>query len=104
MKLNPSMPLPKKVNICGMWYPVVLVPDLRDTDETKLDGNINYSPCKISIERKLSDQNRWHTFIHEVVHGTMTSAKIEWAEGEEKRVDAMASQLYCTLFNTEWQK
>jgi hypothetical protein len=102
MKLNPSMPLPKKVNICGMWYPVTIVPDLKLNGE-KVDGYYTRAPGGIFIEKNLGNQERWQTFAHEVIHGWLAMLQIELKD-EERKVDAMAYQAYCTLFNTEWQK
>lgn len=105
MKLNPEMKLPDSVNICGMIYPISVISGLRSSDdaETKVDGLFSRGPASIKIEGKLEDQERWQTFLHELIHGWLIMANIELEE-EEKKVDALAYQAYCTLFNTDWKK
>lgn len=99
--IKPSMKFPKTINICGVWYKVLLVKDLRDKDDSKLDGNISYTSTTISIDKELEEQSAWQVFIHELVHGWFTVLHIE-IENSENVVDSIASQIYCTLFSSDW--
>ena len=103
VKLDPKTELPDAINICGMTYPIELIKELRADDLTKADGLFSRAPGCIKIEGNLADQERWQTFFHEVIHGWLCIAQINMKD-EEKNVDALAYQAYCTLFNTEWKK
>lgn len=101
MRISPKIQLPNDVNISGLLYEVRKVKDLKDSKNSLLDGEISYRKETISICPDLLDQTRWQVFIHELVHGWLTTAHIA-IDDEEKNVDILAYQIYNTLFSTDW--
>jgi len=74
------MTVPKTVKIMGITYEICQVDKLMDHNQVKLNGNIDYSNSKISIDSELSDQIKIVTIWHEVIHGLLSQANIEHDE------------------------
>jgi hypothetical protein len=101
MRIDPKTQLPQRVNISGLLYEVKKVKDLKNQKNEALDGEISYSREVINLNPDLLAQMRWQVFIHELVHGWVTTAHIA-LEDEENTVDILAYQIYNTLFSTDW--
>ena len=89
------MQIPSKVKIGPIIYHVEEVNGLRDGD-TKLDGHIRYSDCKILIEEELDPMVKRVVFVHEFLHGILTQASIEHTES---LIDVLAYGIVDVLDN-----
>jgi len=74
------MKLPKTVSIGGIKYSVKEIKELRDSDNSKLDGVINYNKLTISIEADMSEDMKYIILWHEVIHGILNQSDIPHKE------------------------
>ena len=71
----------KKQKICGSYYNVQYVENLRDPEDNhKLDGRITEKNHLIQIENSLDFQGKLQTILHEDIHSIVWQFEIENAE------------------------
>lgn len=89
------MRIPRKLNVCGIEYPVVQVDHIDpSTVENAEDGDVVYASFdrmgeQIEVRRDLPPQRKVIYLLHEVVHGL--AEDIELDEGD---TDLIAWRLY----------
>lgn len=52
----------------GNQWKVKIVPNLRNDDQEKLDGHCVPSERTIYLEKKLTHEEKYYTFFHELIH------------------------------------
>lgn len=57
-----------KIKIGPIKYEIVMVPDLRDSHDTKLFGQVDWIKCLIKIKPGQDPQQQRMTEWHEIVH------------------------------------
>lgn len=87
MKIN-------SLKIGPIHYKVSYVHELKRGDE-KMDGRIEHSQTKITLDADLSHQAMVQTLLHETVHAI--AAQIGRPEMRESMVDALAFGIYQVL-------
>ncbi len=78
-----------QVKIGGMVYDIRFVDDLRDANDTKLDGQYSGHKCLISLNTNLAPQSALQTLWHEIVHGIITHAGLR-DQHDESLIEAVA--------------
>jgi hypothetical protein len=61
--------IPDNVKIGHLAVPVKMVEELRDHDDEKLMGRFIGQPSKIEIDEELEEEEKFETFLHEVLEG-----------------------------------
>jgi hypothetical protein len=82
------------LKVGAIRYKVEYVHDLK-RNEQKLDGHIQHSQTKISLDAGLNHQAMVQTLLHEIVHAIAT--QIGRQEIREGVVDALAFGVYQVL-------
>lgn len=97
---------PTSVNIVGIEYQIEYVDRPSDVDIYKREslwGQIDYWTRTIRVyDNGRSTEDRWHTIIHEVLHGVVTALKIDSLHEKEDDVDLLALALTDVLFRNRW--
>ena len=97
---------PSSVIILGKRYEINYTDKPSDVDiyrRESLWGQIDYWTRTIRVyENKGSAEDRWHTIIHEVLHGIITALKLDKLKEDEDTIDLLALALVDTLFRNEW--
>lgn len=78
----------KRIRIGAIDYDVREVISLRNDDDERLDGQIDYVECVIRTVVSCSEQMRRVILWHEILHGILTQAGIE--EQPEALIDVIA--------------
>jgi len=101
---NPSRP--DSVNILGNIYQIEYHDKPSEVDIFKRDslwGQIDFWTRTIRVyDNGRSIEDRWHTIIHEVLHGIITALKLDKFKDDEDTVDLLALALVDTMFRNEW--
>lgn len=82
-----------KVNICGVTHEVVEVEDDFNADATHF-GIIEYSKCKIKINKDMPEQSKKETLCHEMVHGILVHVGYDDYSQDEQFVQALGNAIY----------
>lgn len=82
--------LPARIKIGGIEYEIEEQPGLLDDNNSfKVDGKISFSHNEIFIELDLSQQAKFVTLWHEILHGILRHANYK-NDDEEKLVDILS--------------
>lgn len=65
-----------KVKIGNCFYEVKFIENLQDEKGKKLDGFYNPKKGEILIEKNLHPQDRFSTFLHEIIHAILEETTI----------------------------
>lgn len=82
--------IPLQVALPPMVYEVEMVPDLVDSEGTKLDGWFKTTEETILLEKGLKPATRWCTLLHEILHGILTQAGQRELTQNEGLMEALA--------------
>ena len=97
---------PESGNILGIRYSIEYTDTPSDVDIYKrasLWGQVDFWTRTIRVyDNGRSIEDRWHTIIHEVIHGISSALNIEALEENEDAVDMLALALVDTMFRNEW--
>lgn len=97
---------PDSVTILGKRYQIEYTNTPSDVDIFRREsmwGQIDYWTRTIRVyDKGNSAEDRWHTIIHEVLHGIISSLKLEKIKGDEDTIDMLALALVDTMFRNEW--
>lgn len=86
------------IKIGGIRYDIQMVHDLRDEEDTKLDGRFAQSNCLISLNTNLAPQARYQTLWHEIVHGIIAHAGMR-DQHDEVLIEALAHGIMQVLLD-----
>lgn len=97
---------PRSVNILGIEYQIDYEDNPADVDlyhREALWGQIDYWTRTIRIyDNGRCAEDRWHTILHEVIHGIALALKIQSLEQNEDDLDVLALALTDVLFRNGW--
>lgn len=97
---------PEEINILGIRYTVEYKDNPSEVDGRKREslwGSIDFWERKIRVyDNKRSTEDRWHTIIHEVLHGIANALNMDKLNDDEDTVDMLALALVDTMFRNEW--
>lgn len=103
-KVDPSRP--DSVIILGKRYKIEYTDKPSDVDiyqRESLWGQIDYWTRTIRIyDRECSAEDRWHSIIHEVLHGIISALNLDKIKDDEDSIDILALALVDTLFRNGW--
>ncbi|MGY6765698.1 hypothetical protein ACW73O_11745 [Faecalibacterium prausnitzii] len=85
--------LPKKVNVAGVNYRVIEVPEIDDNPDVM--GTCLYQKSTIKIKSTLSDDKKEQTFVHELLHACFNEAGFN--EQDEDMINRVGVMLYQVL-------
>ena len=80
------MNLPSQIKIGATRFNVVIEDDLRNFDDSRLDGHIKYGECKICIDSKMDGDRPRDVLMHEILHGIADHAAVNLDEGQVERL------------------
>lgn len=94
-----TKPIPKSIRAHGMTYEVALRESVNKDDDAW--GTTRFGDQKITIAESLTEEHRWQTLLHELMHvairGSGYSQK-EWTQDEEERfVRSVSMNLFAIL-------
>ena len=103
-EVDPSRP--SSVTILGKRYTIKYTDNPSDVDiyqRESLWGQIDYWTRTIRVyDKGCSVEDRWHTIIHEILHGIITALKLDKLKEDEDTIDILALALVDTMFRNEW--
>lgn len=80
------------VNICGIPHKVIECEDYFNEDIHF--GQIDYKACEIRINKDMTQENKFETICHEMVHGIFIHlGYIDYAQ-DEQLVQALGNAIY----------
>ncbi len=82
------MKIPKKIQLMGKTFKVVLVAKIDDDNGW---GEASHHNCYIKIKKSLNSQTKMETFIHEILHLVYGCAGIK---ENERDIEITANILY----------
>ena len=85
------MKIPKEFYLKGKLWRVEYKWGLRDGDEM-LDGLCTFDPRVIYLRRELSREDKWLTFLHELVHAILFECYISRNDGG---IDGIVEEVVC---------
>lgn len=91
------MKLPDKVDIGYRTFDVVMCDELRNKDDERLYGRIDYETGEISIINGLKPDHAVSVLLHEIVHGLIDEFMIETNGNDEKICDGISAGLVLLL-------
>jgi hypothetical protein len=81
----------------------VIVNNMRDKNDGRLDGEICYGQSEIHLDDKLDDFGRKQVLWHEIFHGILTQAGMQIKRKEEESlVDALSYGIISVLEDNPW--
>jgi len=103
---KPDPSHPDSVIILGVRYTIEYADKPSEVDIYKREslwGQIDYWTRTIRIyDRDTSAEDRWHSIIHEVLHGIITALKIDKLKDGEDEIDLLAMALMDVMFRNKW--
>ena len=87
------------LKIISSFYDIEYVKGLRDENDNRLNGQIDYKTKKISVERNAPRQKQLQTIIHEIFHGMSEELGIPM---NEKFVRAVSRAMLCVILDNPW--
>ena len=87
------------LKIISSFYSIEYIKGLRDTDNNRLAGQIDYRIKKVSVERNIPRQKQLQTIIHEILHGISEELGIPM---NEKFVRAVSRAMLCVILDNPW--
>lgn len=89
------MKIPKKLNIGGIEYKIKIVKDNSDgMHEAQYRGKVRFSEDEVDILESYSNESKFRTLLHEIIHILDDNYKLEL---NEEIIARLASGLYQVL-------
>ncbi|MEC1714749.1 hypothetical protein [Schinkia azotoformans] len=85
--------IPRKVNVAGIYYQVLSVPEIDDDPNTM--GTCLYHKSIIKLKEGLSNEKKEQTFVHELLHACFNEAG--FSEQDEDVINRVGIVLYQVL-------
>jgi len=103
------MRIPKRFNLKGKAWQVVVETDLKHDDGTECDGLCDVEGRVIYLDARLRGRKKKFIFLHELTHALIHEAHINpgvrFSEGvEEVLCDAFADLITSSFTNIKWKK
>lgn len=98
------MRIPQSLEIKGKKWTVEYKWNLRDEDGKAMDGLCLTKEKKIQIDRSLSKEDKWDTFLHELTHAQLFEAHLDLPLEVEEIICEANVDLLKTHFNLRWKR
>ncbi len=93
----------KKLKILGQTFEVEET-EFNDEGNNITFGESDFVSNKIKINRKIKEERKEITLIHEIIHCIFTSLRFDNENENETLISSLAESLYLFLKENEWLK